>query len=162
MNEKYGIAVAYHTHSAPGAIGGAIWDMWSVMRDLDPRYVGLNFDVGHATRRLGPGMTDGLRIARRYIQALAIKDFAYRVDPETGKLEAEWTPIGEGHVDLRAVFDVLAGDGWRGPINLHFEHHGLLGRGLGAYELPIPLADFKRFIADECRYVRQTMQAAGL
>jgi sugar phosphate isomerase/epimerase len=161
LNEKYGIAVAYHTHSGSGSIGGAIWDMWSVMREFDPTYLGMNFDVGHATRRLGLGMTDGLRIAHRYIQAVAVKDFAYQVDPQTGRVETEWTPIGEGQVNLRAAFEVLAALGWRGPINLHFEHHGLLGRAVGEYELPIPLSEFKRFITNERNHVRQTLQAVG-
>jgi sugar phosphate isomerase/epimerase len=158
LSEKHRIAAAYHTHSGAGAIGGAIWDLWTVLRDFGPTYVGMNVDIGHATRRLGSGVADALRIAHRYIQGVAIKDFAYVVNPQTGRATTEWAPIGEGQIDLRAAFDVLEAGGFRGPINLHFEHHGLLGQALGRYELPMPLADFKRTIANELRYVRATLQ----
>ena len=36
LNRKYGTTWAYHTHSAPGMIGGNVWDIWSVIKDSIP------------------------------------------------------------------------------------------------------------------------------
>ena len=35
----------YHTHSGVGVVGASIWDLWYLMRELDPKAVGVNFDV---------------------------------------------------------------------------------------------------------------------
>jgi sugar phosphate isomerase/epimerase len=162
LSTKYRIAYAYHTHSSVGDMGGTIVALWSVMKDFDPAYIGLNYDIGHATRRAGPGVVDGLHIAHRYIKGLAIKDFAYVPNPQTGGLRTEWTPVGLGQINLRQAFEILKAKNWRGPINIHYEHHGLLGSSLGQYKLPVPLAEFKTLIRADLDYVRGVMQALQL
>jgi len=43
----------YHTHSGYGLIGGGVWDLWMALKDLDPQFVGLTYDRGHAAIRGG-------------------------------------------------------------------------------------------------------------
>ena len=62
LNRKYGTTWAYHTHSAPGMIGGGVWDIWGVIKDFDPASIGLNFDIGHATARNGVGWVDAATV----------------------------------------------------------------------------------------------------
>ena len=162
LNAKYNIAMAYHTHSSAGAFGGAIWDAWLAMRELDPRYVGMNLDIGHATRRLGVGVTDGLRIGHKYIRALAIKSFRYTVNPQSGAVGTEWSPTREGRVDFKQAFETLKALSWRGPINIHYEHHGLLGSNVGEYKLPVPLAQFKQLVKADLDHIRGVMAEVGI
>ena len=35
--------------------------LWMLMRDLDPRYVGLNYDIGHVTAKGGNGWRESIR-----------------------------------------------------------------------------------------------------
>lgn len=162
LNAKYKMAMAYHTHSSAGAFGGAIWDAWFAMRELDPALVGLNLDIGHATRRLGVGTTDGLRIAHKYIRALAIKSFRTTVNPQTGAVSTEWSPTAEGQVNFKQAFEALKALSWRGPINIHYEHHGLLGSNVGQYQLPVPLAEFKRLVKADLDHIRGVMAEVGI
>ena len=45
LNEKYGTTAMYHRHSGPGNVGGGVWDLWLLLKDFDPAYVGINYDV---------------------------------------------------------------------------------------------------------------------
>ena len=45
----------YHTHSGVGLVGAPIWDLHIIMKDLDPKLVGINYDVAHATIEGGLG-----------------------------------------------------------------------------------------------------------
>ena len=162
LNAKHNMAMAYHTHSATGSFGGAIWDAWFAMRELDPRYVGLNLDIGHATRRLGVGVTDGLKIAHKYIRGLAIKNFRYTSNPQTGAVSTEWSPTAQGEVNFKQAFETLKALAWRGPINIHYEHHGLLGSNVGQYRLPVPLAEFKQLIKADLDHIRGVMIEVGI
>jgi hypothetical protein len=54
LNQEYDVQAAFHTHSYADTIGGSAWDLWAVLRDLDPRYIGLNFDIGHVTAKVAP------------------------------------------------------------------------------------------------------------
>jgi len=42
LNEKHQICGMYHTHSGPGMVGGPIWDLWTILQGLDPRWIGVN------------------------------------------------------------------------------------------------------------------------
>ena len=115
------------------------------MKDFDPTYLGLNYDTGHAVRRGGAGMVDGLHVAHRYIRGLAIKDSKPAINPQTGAVTNAWVPAGEGLVNFKQVFDILKAKGWRGPINIHYEHHGLARQRAG----PVQAGDAGRGIQDD-------------
>ena len=39
LNAKYQACAMYHTHSGVGVVGASIWDLWYLMKDLDPKLV---------------------------------------------------------------------------------------------------------------------------
>ena len=68
----------YHTHSGAGVVGASIWDLWYLMRDLDPKSVGVNFDVSHAMIEGGlGGWIDSFKITGNHLRGIAVKDFAW-------------------------------------------------------------------------------------
>ena len=58
LNEEHRICGMYHTHSGPGLIGGPVWDLWRLFQGLDPRWMGVNYAIGHATVEGGYGGAD--------------------------------------------------------------------------------------------------------
>src|SRR6266511_812075 len=161
LNEKYKTAVCYHTHSAPGNIGGNIWDLWEVIKGFDPQVIGLNDDIGHATARNGNGWADGARIVMPYILALAIKDVQWFRD-QKGTWRTEFVPVGEGMIDLKRLFELLKAAQFNGPINIHIEHDNLLGSDLGTWKLDMSREQFMAIITKDLQAVRARMREAQL
>ena len=159
LNQKYQMTWAYHTHSGLGNIGGNVWDIWSAIKDFDPAYIGLNYDTGHTTIRGGNGWGDAARVAMSHIRCLAIKDPHWERNAE-GRWVSEFVPIGEGLVDFQARFELLKAGGFNGPVNVHFEHHGLLGTDVGTWKLAMPRAEFQAIIKQDLDRLRGAMRAA--
>ena len=156
LNQKYQMTWAYHTHSGSGNIGGNVWDIWSAIKDFDPASIGLNYDTAHTTIRGGNGWGDAARMAMSHIRCLAIKDARWERGAD-GRWSYDYVPLGEGLVDLKARFQLLNAAGFNGPVNVHFEHHGLLGTDVGSWTLPMPRAEFLRIIRQDLERVRAAM-----
>ena len=63
LNEKNGTTLMYHTRAGANSVGSVVWDLLYVMKDFDPKYVGLHWDTGHMSLH-GSNMWDllcGLR-----------------------------------------------------------------------------------------------------
>jgi sugar phosphate isomerase/epimerase len=160
LNEKYRTVVAYHTHSGAGNIGGNIWDLWEVIRGMDPRVVGLNYDLGHATARGGTGWIDAAHVVARHIRALAIKDVVWVKGPD-GRWRIDYCPLGEGMIDVARLLSLLRAVGFDGPVNLHYEHSNLLGTDLGTWRLPITRGRFAAIVQKDLVYLRERLAAAA-
>ena len=44
-----GLQAGFQNHSGHNYVGAPIWDVFSLIRDLDPAHCGMCFDIGHAT-----------------------------------------------------------------------------------------------------------------
>jgi len=161
LNQKYGMTIAYHTHSGPGNIGGNVWDLWTVIKQFDPEIIALNYDTGHTTARGGIGWIDAARVALKYIRCLAIKDVAWKRRPD-GTWVSEFCPIGAGMVDFKGVFTLLRSGGFRGPINIHIEHDNLLGSDVGTWTLDMSRDRFMTIVKYDLDQVRRLMKEAQL
>ena len=157
LNQKYQMTWAYHTHSGLGNIGGHVWDIWPAIKNFDPAYIALNYDTAHTTIRGGNGWGDAARVALSHIRCLAIKDARWERGAD-GRWRSEFVPIGEGLVDFKARFQLLASAGFTGPVNVHFEHHGLLGTDLGTWKLAMPRAEFLTIIKQDLDRLREAMR----
>jgi sugar phosphate isomerase/epimerase len=119
LNEKYQIHGAYQNH-AGDRFGAPVWDLWEVIRNLDPRWTGCQFDVRHATAEGRRSWPLGLRALKDYIQCLVVKDFS--LEKKDGKAGEVHVPLGEGIVDFPAYFKLLEELEIRGPISVHIEY----------------------------------------
>lgn len=143
LNRKYNIHGAYQNHSG-GQVGSPVWDLWRLLKGLDPKWIGCQYDVKHATHEGGTSWPLGLRLLKDHIKFTAIKDFHWL------KEEKGWrgrhVPLGTGMVDFPAYFKLVRELGLTGPISLHFEYP-LGGANRGSREITIP----KREVVDAMR-----------
>jgi sugar phosphate isomerase/epimerase len=161
LNARYQSCAIYHTHSGVGLVGASIWDLHEIMRDLDPKSVGINYDVGHATIEGGlGGWINSFRISGAHLRGIALKDFAWTKDAR-GKWQAQWKPIGEGMVRFPEFFGMLAETPFAGPVQVHYEYP-LGGASNGARTLTMPRAEVLAAMKKDLGMIRGYMGKAGL
>jgi sugar phosphate isomerase/epimerase len=119
LSAATGVHMGFHNHS--GYIGGNIWDIAPVIDTLDPKWAGYYFDVRHAVVEGGDGgWRTAFSLAAPRLPMIALKDFFWE------KTAAGWRirncPMGEGMVNWKAYFGMLAKAGFHGPASLHFEY----------------------------------------
>ncbi|MEO8370790.1 MAG: TIM barrel protein [Candidatus Solibacter sp.] len=161
LNAKYQMCAIYHTHSGVGLVGANIWDLWHLMRDLDPKSMGINYDVGHATIEGGlGGWINSFKIAGSHLRGIAVKDFAWAKDAK-GVWQAQWKPIGEGMVKLPQFFDMVAQSAFDGPLQIHYEY-SLGGADKGNKTLTLPKEEVLAAMKRDLDRVRGYMAKAGV
>ena len=122
LNSRVGATAMYHTHSGPGLVGASIWDLHEILKGFDPKLVGVNYDIGHATIEGGlGGWIESFRITGEYLRGVAVKDFLWEKDAK-GRWQANWKPLGEGMVRFPRFFEMLREASFAGPLQLHFEY----------------------------------------
>ena len=161
LNARYQMCAMYHTHSGVGVVGASIWDLWYLMRDLDPKAVGVNFDVAHAVIEGGAGgWIDSFKITGDHLRGIAVKDFAWGKDSK-GAYQSQWKPIGEGMVKLPEFFGMVAQTAFEGPLQIHYEYP-LGGANGGSRTLTIPKEDVLAAMKRDLERVRGMLAKAGL
>jgi sugar phosphate isomerase/epimerase len=176
LNQRTGVCGMYHTHSGPGMVGACIWDLWLMFRDLDPKWMGINYDIGHATVEGGyGGWIETSRLTKDYMRGIAMKDFLWQrnakgtthVDPYDKSLGVEgayvphWCPINEGMVRFDGFFEIVKADGFDGPVQLHFEYP-LGGAENGKKSLTLPREHVIDVMKADLTAVRLHMAKQGL
>ena len=145
LNQEYGMFAGIHNHSGFG-LGAAIWDLYELVKPFDARYIGANYDIGHATAEGGYGAWRSgfwLLASNDRLKMVAVKDFVWR------KREDGWRPgfcpLGEGMVDMKTFLSYLKQIAFAGPISLHFEYSS--GSGSPEEKRKAQLSDMKRDLA---------------
>jgi L-ribulose-5-phosphate 3-epimerase len=119
LNEKYQIHGAYQNHAGSN-FGAPVWDLWEVIKDMDPQWTGCQYDIRHATVEGNSSWPLGLKLLKEHIRCMVIKDFKW--GEQGGKSLEVNVPVGEGVVDFKAYFHLLKELGIQGPITLHLEY----------------------------------------
>jgi sugar phosphate isomerase/epimerase len=176
LNRRMQVCGMYHTHSGPGMVGACIWDLWLMFRDLDPQWMGINYDVGHATVEGGyGGWIATSRLVKDYMRGIAMKDFIWQrnqkgsthADPYDKSLGVEgafvphWCPIDSGMVHFDGFFEIIKANGFSGPVQLHFEYP-LGGAENGKKSLTIPREQVVETMRRDLKAVRAHMAKQGL
>jgi sugar phosphate isomerase/epimerase len=103
-------------------VGAAIWDTNALIRGLDPRTIGYDFDIGYAVEQGGAGgWSTALRLALPRLKMVTARDFVWKKDD--GVWKAAPCPLGEGMVDWPKFFAALARVRFAGPISLPLDYH---------------------------------------
>ena len=122
LNAKYQACAMYHTHSGVGLVGAPIWDLHIIMKDLDPKLIGINYDIGHATIEGGlGGWIASYRVAGAHVRGIAVKDYVWNKDAR-GRWREQWCPLGEGMVHFPEFFQMVAASDFSGPLQVHYEY----------------------------------------
>jgi len=130
FNRKLGIQALYQNHANHLLVGGPVWDLERLLREIDPAEIAVAFDIRHATVEGGKSWPIEFKLIQPHLGAVYIKDF------EWDGRDTKNVPLGEGLVDPD-FFQQLKDSSFSGPISLHMEyvdHHDpeLLGKSLVA------------------------------
>jgi len=120
LNRQLGVTGLLQNHSGNGYVGSAVWDTYSLIEDLDPRDLGVHFDIGHVTVESGLSWPTTYALVKDRIGAVIVKDFFWKFTPGSGSAP-EWCPIGRGTISPR-FFTMLKSSGFRGPITMQYEY----------------------------------------
>lgn len=119
LNSTLGLVGCYQNHAGK-LVGASAWELWGLLQKANTEYMGLQYDIRHATVEGGLSWENGLRLLHSYIKVLAIKDFVWA--EEKGKYIVKNVPLGEGMVDFATYFRLLRQYGVQVPISMHYEY----------------------------------------
>ncbi len=119
LNQSLGIHGAIQNHAGT-RVGGPIWDLYELVKDLDPRWLGIQFDIRHAVVEGAQAWPTTLRLIAPWVRCTDIKDFKWIQSP--GKATIDNVPLGEGIVPYDAYFALVRELQLAGPMSLHLEY----------------------------------------
>lgn len=174
MNEKYGVTAAFHTHAYADSIGGSAWDLWMLMRDLDPRYVGLNYDIAHVMAKGGNGWRESIRAVGPYLHSVSVKDFLWEKEGSVPDGQWPWrtrfVAPGQGMVNFLDFFRYLQSIDFQGPLENYFEYSvdlpgrnkpfDMLGTNYGQWKLEMSRQTFVGFLKRDLAFYNGVWQKA--
>jgi sugar phosphate isomerase/epimerase len=119
LSARAGVYLGFHNHA--GYIGGNIWDIAPFVDALPRQAAGYYFDVRHAVVEGGDaGWRTGFDIAASRLAMIALKDFYWEKAADRWRIHD--CPLGEGMVNWKAYFAMLAKANFHGPVSLHLEY----------------------------------------
>ncbi len=120
LARRAGMTLAVH-NGPGGEFGGAVWDAGLLLRGMDARYAGYDFDVGYAALAGADAAAVALRMAMPRLKMVTARDCFWT--KEAGAWTLTECPLGDGMVDWRTVFRALAAAHYAGPILLRADYH---------------------------------------
>ena len=119
LNKIYEIQGCYQNHAGE-YFGSALWDLYTVLKDFDPQYIGCQFDIRHATVEAAHSWPVSFELLKNYIKTINVKDFYWL------KKDNKWVennvPLGTGMVDFKQYFQLLNKINFHGPVCVHYEY----------------------------------------
>lgn len=119
LNQSLGLHGAIQNHAGT-RVGGPLWDLYEILRDLDPRWVGVQYDIRHAIVEGAESWPITLKLLAPWIRCTDLKDFKWEQAP--GKAKIENVPVNEGIVPFDAYFKLVSELKISGPISVHLEY----------------------------------------
>ena len=159
LNERLGICGDYQNHAGSTSFGAPVWDIWETTRDLDPRWMGCQFDLRHAAVEGGLSWPIEFRLLSSRIHTLAIKDF--RWEKMADGWEVSDCPLGQGALDFNQFFELLVKADFAGPVSLHYEYP-LGGANGGARELSLGESEVLGAMRSDLSILKGWLKNAGL
>jgi L-ribulose-5-phosphate 3-epimerase len=120
FNQTLGIQGAIQNHSGNFRVGAALWDLFELVRELDPRWLGCQYDIRHATVIGAQSWQVTLELLHPWIRSTDLKDFRWIQEP--GKQTIENVPLGEGIVEFPQYFGRVRELQIGGPRSVHLEY----------------------------------------
>jgi L-ribulose-5-phosphate 3-epimerase len=153
INRKFNIHGSYQNHAGRN-IGGPVWDLYWLVKDIDPEYLGVQYDIRHAVVEGGNAWSLGMKLLSPWIKTTAIKDFYWNKNNE--KWNVKSVPLGEGMVDFTAYMKEYSALGITGPVTLHYEYD-LGGANSGSKTPTMPLSEIKEWLKKDLTFFRNKL-----
>jgi sugar phosphate isomerase/epimerase len=119
FNRELNLQGSVQNHSGRNYVGAPVWDLWELVRELNPKFMGVFFDIGHATIEGGYSWPVQAKLMEPFLSVVSVKDFAWAKGAKGWR--TEWCPLGEGMVN-RQFFDTLKKSSFKGPFTQQFEY----------------------------------------
>jgi len=120
LNEKLGIHGDYQNHSGT-SVGSPVWDLFELLKDVNPQYMGVQYDIRHAVTEGAYSWILGMKRLAPWIRTIDIKDFGWGKN-EKGEWKHENVPLGEGMVPFDSFLKEYAGLKVEAPVSIHYEY----------------------------------------
>ncbi|MBL7187615.1 MAG: sugar phosphate isomerase/epimerase [Phycisphaerae bacterium] len=159
MNKHYNIHGSYQNHAGSRYVGAPLWDLWELVKEFDPRYMGCQFDIRHATVEGGQTWPLNLRLMSKHINTLAMKDFLWQM--RDNKWQTVNCPLGQGQVDYDSYLRLLKKLSVSCPVSIHYEYD-LGGANHGATKLTIGKEKLFAAIRADLKFLRARLREHGL
>lgn len=127
FNRELGLQGGYQNHSGVDMVGASVWDLWMMLKDLDPKAIGVCFDISHATLEGGLSWPVQARLIEPFYAAVFLKDCYW--EKGANGWQPRWCPFGEGIVQ-KSFLANLRKSAFAGPLCQHHEYKEL-GKGPG-------------------------------
>lgn len=158
LNKKYNMQGMYQNHSGI-RLGGAVWDLWVAMKDVDPAYMGIQYDPKHATIEGQASWVHSFDLIKNRIHAINTKDFHW--EKVNDKWKQKQVPLCTGMVDFPAFFAKVKQNNIQVPISLHLEYP-LGGAEDGNKTLTVPKEQVLDAHRRDIGVLRTMLKDAGL
>jgi L-ribulose-5-phosphate 3-epimerase len=159
LNREYGVHGGYQNHSGR-RVGGPAWDLYMLLKDRDPEFIGVQYDIRHATVEGGVSWPLGLKLLAPWIKTTDIKDFIWEKNEEQ-KWQIKNIPLGEGMVDFDTYFELCKSLNIVGPVSIHYEYD-FGGAEHGDQNPEMPLEEMTRFMKKDLNFLKEKFQRFGL
>lgn len=151
LNRKYGVHGDYQNHSGT-RVGGPVWDLYHLLKDRDPEFIGVQYDVRHATVEGGVSWPLGMKLLAPWIRTTDIKDFIWFKD-EAAKWQIKNVPLGEGMVDFKTYFELYKSFNIEAPVSIHYEYE-LGGAEHGRKDPTMSLDEIKSWLKKDLTFLK--------
>jgi sugar phosphate isomerase/epimerase len=119
LNRELGIMGGIQNHSGADYVGCAIWDIYELVRSIDPAQLGICFDIGHATVEGGMSWPLQARLLQPWFACVYVKDAVWERGAKG--FAPKWGPLGTGVVKAE-FFQWLKTTPYAGTICQHCEY----------------------------------------
>ena len=122
LSRRYKMHACIQNHSGPfNMVGAPVWDLHYLLKDIDPEFIGIQYDIMHATAEGGYSWHLGLELMAPWIKTIDIKDFIWERD-KSGKWKTKIVPLGEGMVDFSKFVNDIKRLKIKAEYSIHFEY----------------------------------------
>lgn len=127
LARRTGVKACYQNHSTYSPkvelFGSVVWDLAQILRDFDPKYVGVQYDVMHAQAETGPSWMHSVGIVAPWIDILCLKDFWFEPSPDNPKMwRRHLCMAGEGIVPWGRYREILKQYSLPPRYTVHFDY----------------------------------------
>lgn len=119
LHQKHQVQGHYQNHAGNG-VGGSVWELLYLLDRIDPKYIGIQYDLRHATVEGYKSWEAGYEVIKDRITTLDIKDFKWK--DVSGKDVPLTVPLGKGNVDLEKLSQTPEFHSAGIPKILHIEY----------------------------------------
>ena len=152
INEANNMAASYQNHSGR-FVGGSGWDLLEIIQGLNPRWVGVQFDIRHAVVEGPETWPMVLEVLAPWINTIDIKDFTW---DSSDKSRVVSMPLGQGLVPLDDFLKKLDDLEIRTDFSIHYEYP-LGGAEKGKSVLTISEEAFTQQLGADLHYLKSRL-----